>query len=204
MFVSSENIEVFPVAKQRHKNSKQTNGGRLFTEQYVSNIIRQLIGTSGFIINYNTPSSGSAEFNTDVDLTVEFNLRGYYFNIKNLHIKSIIEYYKDVDTRLYTTISKMFYVFAKIEGFDSCGEISGQDEKEGKTVTYKGLSLGITTDVNELDENSLVLFDLKPTVVDGAKLSDGADKFTFVAHLQSYQKFSPQSVHITGIDGTHA
>ena len=110
-YVSSKNVEVFPVAKAR---STDAPGTRIFTERNISNLSRQLLSEDnpGYIISCKNGSGNN--FN------VAFNLYGYYFNITDFNPSTFTG-----DT-----------IYANIN-IDANGEIAGQDV-EGN---YEGLDL---------------------------------------------------------------
>lgn len=124
-YLDSENVIVFPLAKERTQSIQET---RLLTEFNVSNIIRQLMGNrmDGFIIS-----------STDVDggKQIEFNIYGYYFKIK-------------ITTEwLGKNFKNDCSVYASIELDNTVDEIIGQDED----LTYRGLKI---ISESELDSNS--------------------------------------------------
>lgn len=182
MFLNSTNVEVFPVAKPR---SKQTNGGRLFTEKYVANIIRQLIGTNGFIISC-TDGQSTTSFSQDASLIIEFNISGYYFKISGQIIKALLSELTAAEKK-----SKL-YLLAKIVGFDTSNEIAGQDEED----LYKGLEVYLSETKQDIS-NGIVLLELS------GKDTGSGMTYTSKPVIDSYQKFDATSVYITEIDGKH-
>ena len=72
-YLSSKNVSVFPIAKERGKEIEET---RLLTEHNLSGIIRQLLpaGVTGFV--------QSAEKLSDGSFKVLFNLYGYQFHVE--------------------------------------------------------------------------------------------------------------------------
>ena len=120
MFIASINVKAFPLAKYRSPGSAD-NTSRLFYEQNVSNLIRQLIDTQGFVV------SGSVSPQGVVTDTLCFNLYGYYFELTT-------------GTNLIdTSVSDSNYVLASITlTSTSPYEISGQDNNgfyEGLIIT---------------------------------------------------------------------
>lgn len=71
-YLLSENVAVFPIAKERKQNIEET---RLLTEYNISGIIRQLLSSErpGFVTSVETDNSGN--------YNVKFNLYGYQFDI---------------------------------------------------------------------------------------------------------------------------
>lgn len=206
MFIQSQNIVVFPVAKARDASSGQTNGGRLFTEQYVANMIKQLINTNGFMIScYTIGTQGLTNidangFTTGADIITEFNINGYYFKVK---LPSILEAINEFKSKHEVVSGSNYYIVAEIVGFDDNQEIAGQDEKDRGTSFYKGLQIYVTN-TNQLNNgSSLVLLNLVDK--DGKSLDitsdDDISTCKVITYNPSYQKFSASTIHITGIDG---
>lgn len=121
-YLDSNNVVVFPIAKER----VTMPGTRLFTEQNVSNLIRQLLsnGSKGFIISSET---------IDGSWVIEFNLLGYYFKISGINESWIQSIATDEDI----SNDSITGVYACINIDDLTNEIIGQDT-DGK---YEGLNL---------------------------------------------------------------
>lgn len=120
MFSKSSNISVFPLAKSRNLNitdGETIPGDRHLTEASISNLVRQLIDKSGFVISFSTNDNDGDNAGT---VNISFNLYGYYFNVKNLAVNSIGD-----------------AVFASIS--ISNNEISGQDNTDGEISYYEGV-----------------------------------------------------------------
>lgn len=178
MYLLSNNVTVFPVAKNR---KDVANGGRLFTEEYVSNLIRQLIDSNGFIIE-NSYDSGSA---IDDVVNLKFNLHGYYFDVR-FTIQELIDEYNQTNTLTGTK-----YVYAIINIDSATKELNGQDEYLRVGVkSYTGLEIKIL-DTNPSSGEYLKLFDI---IKNGSNITVSPSK-------ESYQKFNPTSLLITEIDG---
>ena len=162
--IRSENIQIFPLAKPRKENISS----RLFYEQNVTNLLRQLMDTDGFIIQSCTISNNIC----DDDLI--FNIHGYYFKIE-----------KGTDLGDLSTGN---YIIAEIHLSETEPvEIDGQDEDD----YYTGLDIICVTNLSNDDLNSkrLILFE---------KVND-----EWTSYNSSYNKFNPQSLVISGIDGKH-
>lgn len=116
-YLISENVAVFPIAKERKKGIDET---RLITEHNLSQMIRQLLvpQNPGFII--------STDFDADKNCNIKFNLYGYTFEIT-------------ITTQwLSDNLGDAQQIFASILIDKTVGEISGQDSDDG---TYEGLNL---------------------------------------------------------------
>ena len=126
--ILSKNVEVFPIAKPR-TSMIAVPGTRIFTEDNISNLIRQLLPTnqSGFVI--------SAEKNSDDNFDVSFNIYGYYFKIFNLDVQPF-------------NGKKDIYAYILIEN----GEIFGSDKANGDEYYYTGLT--ICDDISNIPSGS--------------------------------------------------
>lgn len=183
MYLQSKNVTVFPVAKNR---SSEVNGGRLFTEDYVANIVRQLIDTTGFIIECN-PSSGIEVTNT---LNVRFNLYGYYFDVTFTPQELITAFESDPNNKWGNNL----YVIASILLDDTTREIVGQDVNDATLgKIYQGLDISISTEATK-NSRSLKLFSI-------IKNKDGTYKLE--VYDKGFQKFEASAIYITEIDGKH-
>lgn len=214
MYIASNNVEVFPLAKPR----PDQRTSRLLYEENLTGIIRQVVDINSFIINNgNTPSlninyvvdannnvtSTIADVTLDSDL--EFNIYGYYFKLKKGTSFKDLE---DLLLRNNTLINNNIkYIVAQIKltfnkdqtGIATPFEIAGQDVD----FKYEGLSILPSTNTNITDTNSddgttytmtknLILFETK--YKDG-KVSG------FTVYTPSYNRFDPTCLSITGIDG---
>lgn len=171
MYINSNKLKVFPLAKNRTVN----RGSRLFYEENVTNLIRQIVDKPSFMIDGPTGIKPTDALSRDL----EFNIYGYYFCIK-------------AGTVLRDMGSKS-YLVAKIKlniNSDMPTEISGQDEGN----LYKGLEV-YTSDTLPVDTDTdkyLVLGERNPAGV-------------WQNYMPSYAKFDLRSIGlgITGIDGAH-
>ena len=198
--VHSDNIHIFPVAKIRTEQRS-----RILYEDNVSNIIRQLIDTNGFVLpdnptlfaGYVDSTSGGTcvgvhtqrvddQGNTITDpFRIKFNIYGYYVEIKNTIL----------------TVNTYDKVFAKLSiTKDFPQEISGQDitinEGTSPVNVYQGVEL-IATDEelqNSEDDTCRHIY-LKLL----ERFNDG-DNIRWRIPLQSYSRFDFSKL-ITGIDG---
>lgn len=86
--VASSNINVFPSTRRTYA---QEFPARLVTESALARIINKLIDVEGFVITEELDTTG----------TFEFNIFGYYFQIKNL---SYLLSQFESSTQIYATI----------------------------------------------------------------------------------------------------
>jgi len=77
-YIASNNVNVFPSTRRTYT---QEFSARLMTESAISRIVNNLVEVDGFIISNTVPATADDVF--------EFNIYGYYFQVKN--INSVIE-----------------------------------------------------------------------------------------------------------------
>lgn len=164
--IKSTDISIFPLAKPRLDNTS-----RLFYEQNVTNLLRQLMDTDGFIIQ-------DCEINnTESNKDLIFNLYGYYFKIKREAISTILS----------TNLNNGEYIIAKIKLTQQEPiEIDGQDDND----LYTGLEIICNDTIpqnNDSNSKTLVLFE---------KVNN-----EWKPYNNSLNKFNSQSLSISGIDG---
>lgn len=177
MFLASQSVKVFPLAKYRSVESLDITS-RLFYEQNVSNLIRQLIDTQGFIISGTVFTNGIV--NSDAPFC--FNLYGYYWEIA-------------ANTNLVDSgVSNGTYVIAQIQMQERTPDINTgvipPQEIEGQDVEGEFQALQINT-VTQLPTNGIYLVLLQ---------KQGNN---WIIPDSSYNKFDSKSLSITGIDGKH-
>lgn len=145
MHIKSESIKIFPLAKPRSKDSSS----RLFYEDNIANIIRQVTSGNGFIINAPTTlSTYNGYYRVNQDL--EFNIYGYYVKItKSSNIISVSDTNKNG--------TNYNYIYAKIKLNNSTTpEINGQDD--GGNYTGLEILSGNTLPSDTDTEKYLKLF----------------------------------------------
>jgi hypothetical protein len=135
MYVDSNKIEVFPVAKKRIDTA---TGTRIFTEKNISNIIRQLltVDVPGYIISCESNSDNTDAFD------IAFNLYGYYFNIVEIDP----DYVEGAESSVYACIT--------IQD----DEILGQDNNN----KYEGLELVGAEPTSSSEKKYIKLFEKGP------------------------------------------
>ena len=116
MYLQSDRVKAFPLAAPR-SNSSNDITSRIFYEQNVSNLIRQLVDVDGFVISGEVDSE-----NGNVKDKLCFNIYGYYFELSNGAEIAKVE--DSEATKIYVGI-KFIY---NDEGEVYPLEISGQDE----------------------------------------------------------------------------
>lgn len=134
MYINSTEVSVFPLSKPRkNKNS------RLFYEENVANLIRQVVDKASFII-----SSPSTLNRTTLTEDLIFNIYGYYFKI-NSNVSFDIEEGK--------------YIVGKIK-LDINGDLPVEIEGQDVGNEYQGLEVLIVNDLPKDSETEkyIVLF----------------------------------------------
>lgn len=195
----SENIHIFPVAKIRIEQRS-----RILYEDNVSNIIRQIIDTNGFVIP--DDADNLTIFDEYVDSTNGVTCVGIYKDTDDqgniitdpFRIKfNIYGYYVEINNTILP-VNKYTKVFAKLSiTKDFPQEISGQDvtDSEGTTV-YEGIKL-IATDEELKDSEDTKYRYIYLKLLE--RFNDG-DTNRWRVPLQSYGRFDLRRL-ITGIDG---
>lgn len=115
-YLKSENVKAFPLAKPRLGSSVDITS-RIFYEQNVSNIIRQIIEVAGFII------SGKVDTRGIVTEKLCINIYGYYFEIAVG--TSLVN--NEVSNKVFAQI-KIYTPQVEESGVQAPSEIDGQDE----------------------------------------------------------------------------
>lgn len=108
-YIESQKIEVFPFAKYR----KDHLNNRLFYENNLTRLIRQLVDTEGFIISGGIDKTGKT-----TSQGLEINIHGYYFQINE-------------GTELVDSISIGSSLYACIQ-LDDNMELDGQDNDKNQ------------------------------------------------------------------------
>lgn len=197
MNIKTNDISIFPLAKNRPND----RSARLFYENNVANLIRQVVDVEGFLISKDAvelsalaqPGSGSfQELYISTVKPLVFNLYGYYFSIApnaNIYVDKQLTAETDV-------VEAPLYAVLNID--DITNEIVGFDNVNSE---YEGLYIG--TDFNERapeGRHYIKLLDFK------AERQESGD-WTVTGELcsESYQKISSQSLDmaINKIDGKH-
>ena len=114
-YLSSKNINIYPLAKQRLSANQKWN--RLTSEFNMVNIIRQLLpkNSQGFVIDW------------DSENIIKFNIGGYYVEANLSEVLS--------GTEVYAHLS------IGDSGNNNLPEVIGQDESEGSNAgKYMGMS----------------------------------------------------------------
>lgn len=161
--IKSTDISIFPLAKPR-----QNNISRLFYEQNVTNLLRQLMDTDGFIIQPCELDGNKCKGE------LIFNLYGYYFKIN------------DGATLVDDLNGKYIVATIKLTENEPV-EIDGQDDND----LYTGLNIICRDTISNDNPNvkTLTIFE---------KVDNNWQPCS-----SSFNKFNPQSLIITGIDGKH-
>ena len=203
MYLLSTQVKAFPLGRPRSQGSGDITS-RIFYEQTVSNIIRQLIDTKGFLINCPNTMSSSGTLGS----TLEFNLGGYWFEVDsgtnifpldgNRHL--IYEKYTDEGVEETVLKNSTCYLYACIELTSSEPyEISGQDEQYNGRDVYQGLKF-IASNYTPTHFNDYEYF---LPIFTGYTNNDGSPIGTWNVYNDSFIRFDINSLNITGIDGKH-
>lgn len=206
MYILSDHIKVFPAGKYRSIKSNDYTS-RIFYEQNVSNLIRQLIDVPGFIISGDISTQGliSEDFS--------INLYGYNFIINSginlISINSSNQVINKDNNPIGSNVTFYTYVGIKLQEFDnSIFELQGQDVYDNGELVYQGLE--IFNDLNKLtnlegyasilpilvghtDGNGLLYTETSESPIDQEKL--------LKIYKDSYIKFNVSSLNIDRIDG---
>lgn len=112
MYLDSDKIKVFPFAKTRADDDISS---RLFYEENISRLVRQVVDTEGFVVSGGITSTG---ITSQEGLAI--NIHGYYFYIEKE--TSIVP--DESSTTCYASI--------KLTSGGSVSELIGQDNDKGK------------------------------------------------------------------------
>lgn len=207
-YINKDAISIFPLAKNRPSD----RSARLFYENNVANIIRQLVDTEGFIILPEAGTDATQDLfvlNNDSSKTVldgaedllkitfsinaplVFNLYGYYFNIWNESTGSVDIFNQQKLSQ--DEVNNGFEVWAYIDIDSVAKEILGQDVNN----FYEGLVF--CTRATALDTEGRHKLKIADCWID----ADGNLKSTIAN--DSYMKLNSKSLDITisRIDGKH-
>lgn len=196
MYLSSTSVKVFPLGRPR-SNSSLDITSRIFYEQNVANLIKQLIDTQGFIINDFT-----IDTNGRLSSELEINIGGYYFKINNsTQLLPLNENnYLINSSNSPITNANPAYIYACIDLTENNTttsnplEIIGQDSDN----LYQGLIIEASTTSPETYLSHTYQVPILDVITD----SNGTIT-NITIHQNSYFKFDTQSLNITGIDGQH-
>lgn len=200
MYVASASVRAFPLGRPR-SNSSSDITSRIFYEQTVTNLVKQLIDVDGFLITGPSINSSNGQINGDL----EFNLGGYWFKINsgtsifplNNSGQLIYEQPGTVGTGT-ALVNKTCYIYACIDLTNDVPiEIEGQDVNSN----YEGL-LFIASD-SEPGNFSDHTYRL-PIYIGKTNSSGSPVGGNWVIYSDSFIKFDISSLNITGIDGRHS
>lgn len=130
-YVKSDAVKAFPLAKPRLGTSKDITS-RIFYEQNVSNMIRQIIDVDGFIISGSVTTAGV------VQDSLCFDIYGYYFELSNG--TKLVESGTSA-TKVFALIKVSNTEPVEIEGQDESGEYRGLCFSDKLESGYKGFQL---------------------------------------------------------------
>ena len=143
MKINSDRIKLFPISKPRSNDPTS----RLFYEDNIANMLRQIVGKNGFIINAPKELTLRNGYYVNDKEDLEFNIYGYYVNIK-------------AGTNLIEANGIKDYIYAQIIiDNSSIPEIKGQDN----AGNYEGLEI-ISRDIKIEDDKTNVKDNSKKTL----------------------------------------
>ena len=184
--IASNNIQIFPLAKPRATNLSN----RLFYENNVAAIIRQITSNKSFIVDATIPTERATAikstdsnivtiqgYNDSNSYALEFNIYGYRIQIQNRTVISV----DNINSKYL--IGKL-----KITNPDDANltEIDGQDV----SGSFNGFEI-ISSDSELTDtatEKYLILFE-----------KDTSDNSKYNMYEKSLQLFTSKSIDITGM-----
>lgn len=112
MYLDSSNVKVFPFAKFRGETDISS---RLFYEDNISRLIRQVVDTEGFVVSGSITSAG---FTSQEGLAI--NIHGYYFYITKE--TSIVP--SETSTTCYASIKLTEGAISELSGQDDSGKFT--------------------------------------------------------------------------------
>lgn len=187
-YILSNKINLFPFSKPRANSAQRDN--RLFYEQNVTNLIKQLVDIDSFAINL--PEITQGQNNDLITSTaenqgeLEFNIKGYYFVIEQgTTIFDGNSYNPAID------INTAKNLYAKINvSHITVDQLTGQDESSDPSSKFTGLDMVTAIPENPDPDDYYLLLYIND---DGWKPNpDGYVRFEF-----------DKSIKITGIDGKY-
>lgn len=194
MYLQSKQVKAFPLGRPRSTSSNDITS-RIFYEQNVSNIIRQLIDVPGFIIK-----ESSIDFTSDGILSsnLVLDIGGYYFDISKG--SAVIPFNSDgavVDGTTPLKNATVYLYFCVDTTSTEPYEVIGQDSTDN---TYQGLVIEAST----ISPSTYSKHTYNVPVFYGTTDNNGLpNKDTWKIYVNSYTKFESRSLNITGIDGKH-
>ena len=192
MYLPSNSIRAFPLGRPRSTNSNDITS-RIFYEQTVSNIVKQLIDTNGFIISGSEINSNNGTLLNNLEL----NIGGYYFNI----LQNSLVFGLSTEGKLnsYLSYTGTIYIYFCIDlTSQEPKEIIGQDIlDQNSNLIYQGLVIEAS---NATPDNFSGHTYCLPVFY--GNVTNGIPNYsTWTIYNNSYFKFSVNSLDITGIDG---
>lgn len=112
MYLDSSNVKVFPFAKFRGETDISS---RLFYEDNISRLIRQVVDTEGFVVSGGITSTGVTS-----QEGLAINIHGYYFYITKE--TSIVP--SETSTNCYASIKLTEGVISELSGQDDSGKFT--------------------------------------------------------------------------------
>lgn len=200
MYLSSSSVKAFPLGRSRTVSSGDITS-RIFYEQTVSNIVRQIIDTEGFII---TPFP---TINTSgvISGNLELNLGGYYFIINaatNCFPLNDSGSLIDGNNNPFSSQQQIYIYFCIDLTDEEPYEIIGQDVNN----EYQGLII----EASNFPPDRFTEHTYRLCIFTGWCDSNGiptngiSGTNPWGIYEDSLIKFDSTSLNITGIDGKHS
>ena len=171
MYLDSSKVKVFPFA--RFREPENDIASRLFYEENISRLIRQVVDTECFIVSGGINNDGSTS-----DEGLAINIHGYYFYIKQG--TSIVP-----NTDVPNTDPRTCYVSIQLTSGGAVSELFGQDD-EGE---FKALNF--TANIPTATEGTNVFY---------VKLAEKTTNNNWVINNELKRKFN---FGYSAIDGKH-
>lgn len=192
MYLNSDSIHVFPLAKNRTTD----RAGRMFYEDNIANIIRQLADKHSFIItkqpkltHQQKGNQGSTVYDIVCESGLEFTLFGYFVRIAADSVLFSFDANENSSIDLYAVLNYD----------DVAKEVNGQDVKVDDVFHYEGISIRSTKP--EDSDRYLKLCTVTNSIENSTRV------FKIIVDNDSYLKFDKESVpnlKILRIDGKRA
>lgn len=197
MHLKSDHIHIFPLAKER--NGQHGRESRMFYEDNIANIVRQVTDCPSFVITRDPQFSfeqldpqNPTLYSMVAKKDFQFTLFGYFIKVVADGVLCTV----DVDGKTDETIP----LYAILNYSTTAKEVAGQDNRIGESddFNYTGVSLEHSVPTGTDPSKCLKLCDIKTEVIRSKR------EFAVTFPSLSYLKFdnnSTSEVKILRIDG---
>lgn len=139
-YLSSDNVDVFPSVNRANTQLS----ARQLSEMRISNLITQLVDNNAFVISYDK-----------TNYIMEINIHGYYFKLSQ--VNQLTQEFSSSDS-IYASITlQEIPVDSENSNTIDYIQLQGQDEQEGTTYKYKGISFASTASTDQDTYSLLIL-----------------------------------------------